>query len=151
MLSKAHLTSHSRMSGSRWVITPSWLSGSWRSFLYSSSVYPCHLFLISSASVRSFHTLWNDHHKSWLLSVTSYYNIIDYFLHAIYDIPVTYFITGNLYCLIPFITFAQFHIPSFLKTTSLFSQSMNLFLPKHSLENQEQVPKNATFIQKNIV
>ena len=36
MLSKAHLTSHSRMSGSRWVITPSWLSGSWRSFLYSS-------------------------------------------------------------------------------------------------------------------
>ena len=26
MLSKAHLTLHSRMSGSRWVITPSWLS-----------------------------------------------------------------------------------------------------------------------------
>jgi len=39
MLPKAHLTSHSRMSGSRWVITPSWLPGSWRSFLYSSSVY----------------------------------------------------------------------------------------------------------------
>ena len=32
MLSKAYLTSHSRMSGSRWVITPSLLSGSWRSF-----------------------------------------------------------------------------------------------------------------------
>ena len=43
MLPKAHLTSHSRMSGSRLVITPSWLSGSWRSFLYSSSVYSCHL------------------------------------------------------------------------------------------------------------
>ena len=53
MLPKAHLTSHSRMSGSRWAITPSWLSRSWRSFLYSSSVYSCHLFLISSASVRS--------------------------------------------------------------------------------------------------
>ena len=53
MLPKAHLTSHSRMSGSRWVITPSWLSGSWRSFLYSSSVFSCHLFLISSAPVRS--------------------------------------------------------------------------------------------------
>ena len=53
MLPKAHLTLHSRMSGSRWVITPSWLSGSWRYFLYSSSVYSCHLFLISSASVRS--------------------------------------------------------------------------------------------------
>ena len=38
MLHKAHFTSHSRMSGSRWVISPSWLSGSWRSFLYSSSV-----------------------------------------------------------------------------------------------------------------
>ena len=43
MLSKAHLTSHSRMSGSRWGITPSWLSGPWRSFLYSSSMYSCHL------------------------------------------------------------------------------------------------------------
>ena len=53
MLFKAHLTSHSRMSSSRWVITPSWLSGSWRSFLYSSSGYYCHVFLISSASVRS--------------------------------------------------------------------------------------------------
>ena len=53
MLPKAHLTSHFRMSGSRWVITPLWLSGSWRSFLYSYSVYSCHLFLISSASVRS--------------------------------------------------------------------------------------------------
>ena len=31
------------MSGSRWVITPLWLYGSWRSFLYSSSVYSCHL------------------------------------------------------------------------------------------------------------
>ena len=53
MLSKAHLTSHSRMSYSRWVITPSWWSESWRSFLYSSSVYSFHIFLISSASLRS--------------------------------------------------------------------------------------------------
>ena len=53
MLSKAHLTSHSRMSGSRWLITPLWLSGSWRSFLYSFSVYSCYFFLISPASVRS--------------------------------------------------------------------------------------------------
>ena len=44
--SKGPLTLHS-------VITPSWLSESRRSFLYSSSVYSCHLFLISSASVRS--------------------------------------------------------------------------------------------------
>ena len=50
MLLNAHLTSHSIMSGSRWVITPSWLSGLWRSFLYSSSVYSFYLFLVSSAS-----------------------------------------------------------------------------------------------------
>ena len=53
MLLKAHLTSYSRTSGSGWVITTSWLSGSWRPFLYSSSTYSCHLFLIFSASVRS--------------------------------------------------------------------------------------------------
>ena len=32
ILPKDHLTSHSRMSGSRWVITPLWLSGSLRPF-----------------------------------------------------------------------------------------------------------------------
>ena len=36
MVTKAHLTSHSRMSNSRWVTTPSWLSGSLRPFLHSS-------------------------------------------------------------------------------------------------------------------
>ena len=47
MLPKAQLTSHPKISGSRWVITPSWLPGSLRSSLYSSSVYFCY-FLISS-------------------------------------------------------------------------------------------------------
>ena len=41
MLPEVHLILHSNLSGSRWVITPSWLSGSWKSFLYSSSVYSC--------------------------------------------------------------------------------------------------------------
>ena len=54
MLPKALLTLHSRISGSRWVIRPSWLSGSW-CFLFVclfvlfyiySSVYSYHLFLI---------------------------------------------------------------------------------------------------------
>ena len=40
------------MSSSRWVTTPSWLSRSLRSFLYSS-VSSFHLFLISYAYVRS--------------------------------------------------------------------------------------------------
>ena len=53
MLPNTHLTSNSRMSGSRWVTTLSWLSRSWRPFLYSSSVYSYHLILISYVSVRS--------------------------------------------------------------------------------------------------
>ena len=48
MFPNTQLTSYLRMSGSRWVITSSWLSGSLRYFLYSS-VYSCRL-LISSAS-----------------------------------------------------------------------------------------------------
>ena len=52
MLSKAHSTSHSRMCGSRWVITHI-IVVIWIFFLYSSSVYSCHLFLLSSASVGS--------------------------------------------------------------------------------------------------
>ena len=60
MLPKVHLTLHSKMSGSRWVITAMWFSGSWWSFLYSSSVYSCHLFLISSARLGPCHfcSLW---------------------------------------------------------------------------------------------
>ena len=60
MLPKAHLTSHSRMSGSRWVITPSWLSGSWRSFLYSSPVYFCVI-----DYTKAFDCM--DHNKLWKL------------------------------------------------------------------------------------
>ena len=60
ILPKAHLTLHSKMSGSRWVITPSWLSGSWRSFLYSSSVYSCHLFF-----ARSQHRWSHPWQRSW--------------------------------------------------------------------------------------
>ena len=53
MLPIAHLTSHSRMSGSRCVITSLWLSRSLRSFLFSFSVNFCHLLLISFSSVKT--------------------------------------------------------------------------------------------------
>ena len=53
MLPKAHLTWHSRMSGSRWVITPSWLSGPWRSCFVSFLCVFLPPFLNISASVRS--------------------------------------------------------------------------------------------------
>ena len=67
MLSKAHLTSHSRMSGSRCdhTIVITWAM---KIFFYSSSVFSWYFFLISSASVNSILFLsfivpifaWND-------------------------------------------------------------------------------------------
>ena len=64
------------MSGSRWVITSLWLSGSWKSFLYSSSVYSYHLFLISSAASAWFsHSVFQNprqhQHESESCSVVS--------------------------------------------------------------------------------
>ena len=53
MLPKAHLTSHSRKSGSgEWSHLRGYLDHEYL-FLCRSSVYSCHLFLLSSASVRS--------------------------------------------------------------------------------------------------
>ena len=43
-----------RMPGCWWVTTPLWFSRSLRPFLYSFSVYSCHLFSTSSASVKFF-------------------------------------------------------------------------------------------------
>ena len=85
MLPKAHLTLHSRISGSRWV-TPLWLSGWWRSFL-CSSVYACHLFLISSASVRTIPFLsfivpffaWSS------LGISNFLDIIRYRVSFLHD------------------------------------------------------------------
>ena len=53
MLLRAHLASHSRMFSSRWVGTLVMNILIIKTFLYSFSVFSCHLFLISSVSVRS--------------------------------------------------------------------------------------------------
>ena len=62
MLSKAHLTSHSRMSGSRWVITPSWPF---------SSVQFSH-----SSRVQLFATLWISARQA-SLSITNSWNYLN--------------------------------------------------------------------------
>ena len=53
MFPRSHLISHSKVSDSRWVTTASRLAGSSKPILISYSMYSCHLFLISSASVKS--------------------------------------------------------------------------------------------------
>ena len=95
MLSKAHLTSHSRMSGPRWVIIPLWLSGSRRCVLYSSSVYPCHLFLISSASVKSALFVLYCAHLWWNVPLVSLI-----FLTRSLFFPILLFSSNFLHCLV---------------------------------------------------
>ena len=93
MLPKAHLTSHSRLSGSKWVITPSWLS-----FLYSSSVYSCHLFLISSYSVRSLPFLsYIEPVFAWNVPLVS--NFLEEISSLSHSIVFLYFFAFILCCL----------------------------------------------------
>jgi len=83
-LPKAHLTSQSRMYGSRCGITPLWLSVSWRSFLDSSSVYSRHLFLISSVSVRKHSVLyWAHVYMKCSLGISHFLEEISSLSHSI--------------------------------------------------------------------
>ena len=127
MLSKAHLTLHSRMSGSRWVTILLWLSRSlrpflcsfsvtlhsrmsgwhygwltivlWlsrslRPFLCSFSIYSCHVFLISSASVRSLPFL------SFIMPVLAWNVplISPIFLKRSLVFPIPLFSSASLHC-----------------------------------------------------
>ena len=69
-----------------WVITPSWLSGSWRSFLYSYLVYFCHFFLISSPSVRfsTISVLYYAHlYMKYSLGISNFLEEISSLSHSI--------------------------------------------------------------------
>ena len=101
MFPKAHLTSLFRMSGSRWIITPSWLSGLWRSFFYSSSVYCCHLFLISSTSVQSIPFL------SFIVPIFAW------------NVPLVSLIFLKRSLVIPILLFSSISLPWFLRKAFL--------------------------------
>ena len=86
MLPKAHLTSHSRMSASRWVITPLWLSGSWRPILYSSSLHSCYLFLYLLFPLGPYHSVLNCAHL-WMkcsLGISNFLEEISSLSHSIF-------------------------------------------------------------------
>ena len=109
LIHKDGLTSHSKMSGSRWAIIPSWISGYWRSFLYNSSVYYLHLFLIHSASVKSVPFL--------------------FFISTIFawGVPLVSLIFLNISCLSHYIIFLFFFFFSFFtKVSFLISPSSSL-------------------------
>ena len=101
MLPKAHLTSHSRMYGFRWLTTPSWLSGSLRPFLYSSSVYSCHLFLTELHSVKSLLFL------SFIVPVFAW------------NIPLIYLIFLKRSLVFPIVLFSSISLHCSLKKTFL--------------------------------
>ena len=77
MLPKAHLTSYSRMSGSKWVITPSWLSGPLLSctfwlfdYLIAKSIY----YLAIVSEVRNPESIQIPHWPSDILFLIWYEN-----------------------------------------------------------------------------
>ena len=91
MLHKAHLTSYSKMSASRWVTISSWLSGSSRPFLFSSSVYSCHLFLISSVFAYHF-CLLSCPILAWNVPLIS-----PFFLKRSLVLPILFFLSFSIF------------------------------------------------------
>ena len=73
MLPKAHLTSNSRMSDSRWVVTRSWLSGSLTLLAFALPHFllqgQIRLFLQVSLDFLFLHSssLWWEEHLFWML------------------------------------------------------------------------------------
>ena len=96
MLPKAHIASHSNVPGFRWVIylQSHTIMAIWVMkiffFLYSSSVYYCHLFLKFSASVRSI----------WFL-----FFIMPIF---VWNIPFVSLIFLKRYLVLPILLFSSF-------------------------------------------
>ena len=93
MLPKDHLMSQSRITGSRWVSTPLWLSGTLRFCLCSSSVDSCYL-LIHSISVMSFLFL------SFMVPIVAWNIplISPVFLKRSLAFPILLFSSLSLYC-----------------------------------------------------
>ena len=138
MLPKAQLTSHCRIPDSRWVITPSWLSRSLRSFLCSSSVYSCHLFLIASASVKSIPFLsfiepifaWNIP----LVSLIFLKSSLVFPILSISSISLHWSLRKTLLCLLAILwnsAFRWVYIPYLLFASFLFTAICKASLDRH--------------------
>ena len=86
MLSEAHLTLHSRMSVSRWVMTPSWLSGSWKIFFvwFFCVFLPPLLNILCFCEVQTISVLYCVHLcMKYSLSITDFLDEISSLSHSI--------------------------------------------------------------------
>ena len=103
MLSKGHFTSHSRMPGlAEWSQHRDYL-GHEDLFLYSSSVYSYHFFLISSASVRSILSVLNCAHlcMKCFLGISNFLEEISSLSHSIVFLYFFALITEEGFLILP--------------------------------------------------
>ena len=129
MLSKAHLTSHARMSGSRWVITASWLSGLWSSFFihFSCVFLPPLLNIFCFCQVHTISFLyWAHHCMKYSLGISNFLeetsslsrSVFLYFFALITEegvlISPCYSLKFCVQMLISFLFSFAFHFSSFL-------------------------------------
>ena len=154
MLPKAYLTSHSRMSGSRWVMT--WLSGSWKSFkiiilciLATSSQYlllllgPYHFCPLLSPSLHEMY--WAHLCMKCSLGISNFLEIssLSYSIFSLYFfvlITEEGFLISSCYSLelciqmlISFLFFFAFHVSSFHNYFKVSSDNHFAFLHFFSL------------------
>ena len=107
MLSTTHLTSHSTMSVSRWVLTLLFLSGSLRPFVYSSPLYSCHLFYSLLLLLGPYHfcPLVSPSLHEMILCISNFLEEISSISHSIVFlyffalITEEVFLTSPCYCL----------------------------------------------------
>jgi len=122
---KAQMTSHSRMSHSRWVIIPSWSSGSLSPFLYSF-VYSCYLFLslllllspchFCSLLCTSLPEIFPQYHQFFFLTRSLVFPslLFSCFLHCSLKKAFLSLVFSGTHLGIPFPFSFAFHFSSFL-------------------------------------
>ena len=119
ILPKAHLTSHSRMSGSRWVITPLWLSGSKLNYFHMlASVLIINMSLLCYKSSLYFKEITHIHY-----TCNKCFFILSFAFHFVVE-----FVLSVEFCrsekLLNFI-WSKFYISLLIWISLFYSESIN--------------------------
>ena len=132
MFPKAHLITHTKMSGSRWVIRPLWLSGSWRSFcevllciLSSSSKYLCF------CNVHAISVLYFSHLcMKWFLGIYNFLEEISGLSHSVVFLCFFALITEEGFLVFPCCSLnlcTQMHLSLLFSFVFSFSSTLSYF------------------------